>query len=63
MKHNIPCVKFSPYGEFLAAVSIEKALRIFKIKNLEIIIKFDLLEWGWSIEWGLKAISINGALY
>jgi hypothetical protein len=33
MKHNIPCVRFSPCGEFLAAVSIEKALKIFQISD------------------------------
>lgn len=57
--HNVPCVKFSPCGIFLAAVSIDETLRIFTVKNAEEIASLKLDDWGWSVNWILKTNTIN----
>lgn len=63
MKHNIPCVKFSPCGEFLAACSIDKTVRIFTVPDGKILGKIDLKNWVWSINWVKKEYTINGCEY
>ncbi|KRX02395.1 WD40-repeat-containing domain [Pseudocohnilembus persalinus] len=52
MEHNIPCVKFSPCGNFLAATTIGQYLKIFDLRNdNKLITQVKLSAWGWGIEW------------
>ena len=52
--NNIPCVKFSPCGIYLANVSIDKTLRIFSVRSGEQMHKIQLPDWGWAIQWVTK---------
>ena len=59
MEHNIPCIKFSPCGKFLAASSIDKSVKIFTIPAGELLGKIPLPEWGWSVNWIFKNSVLN----
>lgn len=55
-RHNVPCVSFSPCGNFLASTSIDKTVKIWGL--CEKTGKFKFLkaglpsnDWGWAVEW------------
>lgn len=52
--NNIPCVKFSPCGNYLANVSIDETIRIFSVKSGEQMNRIQLPDWGWGIQWVTK---------
>lgn len=53
--HNVPAVQFSPCGEFVASVSIDKSVRVFHVKTLKKVCQYPLLNWGWSLNWVVKS--------
>ncbi|KAL4509177.1 hypothetical protein ABPG72_018108 [Tetrahymena utriculariae] len=57
--HNVPCIKFSPCGTFLAAVSIDQTVRIYRVSDCEQIAQSEFKDWGWSVNWALKQNVIN----
>lgn len=59
MNHNIPCVKISPCGNFIAATSIDCSTRIFIYPSKEQIFEIQLDNWGWGINWVPKQLIYN----
>lgn len=52
MEHNVPCVKFSPCGQYIAATTIGQRLCIFDLNdNKRRISNIRLPNWGWGIAW------------
>ena len=57
--HNIPCIKFSPCGNFIASISIDKSCRIHHVKTKKLIAKIEFGFWLWSIVW-IRKKDISG---
>jgi WD40 repeat protein len=59
MRHNIPCLQFSPCGEFLCATSIDEHVRIFRTSDGALLREVRTDEWGWTVNWILKTDVTN----
>ncbi len=50
--HNIPCVDFSPNGQFLGSVSIDQSVKIWDTETRQLLKTCKIgPEWGWGITW------------
>jgi len=50
--HNIPCIDFSPCGNFIASVSIDCQIKIWEVETGTCIATKRLgTEWGWGCKW------------
>eukprot|EP01132_Coremiostelium_polycephalum_P002249 gene2249-2772_t len=49
--HNIPCIDFSPDGNYLVTISIDKFVRIWDVNNQTTISMLKLSQWGWGCRW------------
>jgi WD40 repeat protein len=57
-QHNIPCVSFSPDGEFIGCSSIDSIPKIYDMHYGNIIKKIDnrTKDWGWGIKFIVKSL-------
>ncbi|KAF2075198.1 hypothetical protein CYY_003503 [Polysphondylium violaceum] len=46
-KHNIPCIDFSPCGNFLVSVSIDKYVRVWDVETHTMLSSVVLSQWAW----------------
>ncbi|KYQ90262.1 WD40 repeat-containing protein [Tieghemostelium lacteum] len=50
-KNNIPSIDFSPCGNFLVSISIDKYVRIWDVESQSLISMVLLSQWGWGCKW------------
>ncbi|KAN0009008.1 hypothetical protein ACTFIU_008898 [Dictyostelium citrinum] len=50
-KHNIPSVDFSPCGNYLVSVSIDKNIRIWDVNKRQLLRIQTLAQWCWACRW------------
>ncbi|KAM9940863.1 hypothetical protein ACTFIT_007386 [Dictyostelium discoideum] len=50
-KHNIPSIDFSPCGNYLVSVSIDKNIRIWDVNKRQLLRIQTLAQWCWACRW------------
>lgn len=49
--NNIPSIQFSPCGNYIASISIDKSLQIFDVKTKRRLVKSFVSDYMWTVNW------------